>query len=84
MMLSALYNHMAEGYCSLAEEKAKRAILLAPEKKCNHTLLRMAQGGSQMDWNFENQSKRIDFYKKFVVANPLIELYIKHKMCECI
>ncbi len=73
MMLAGLYNHMADGYRSMAEEKSKRAIYLSPEKKCNHTLLRMAQAGSQMDWNFENHSKRIDFYKEFVTSNPKIE-----------
>lgn len=73
MMLANLYNHMADGYHSLAEAKAKRAIELEPEKKSNHTLLRMAQNGTQMDWNFENRSKRIDYYKKFVDSNPTIE-----------
>ncbi len=73
MMLADLYNHMATGYLGLAEDKAKRAIKLEPDKTYNHSLLRMAQKGSQMDWNFENRSKRIDYYKKFVEANPSIE-----------
>ncbi len=73
MLLADLYNHMADGYRYMTEIKAKRAIELEPEKKYNHSLLRMAQQGSQMDWNFENRSKRIDYYKKFVKANPSIE-----------
>ena len=73
MILADLYNHMADGYRYMTEIKAKRAIELEPEKKYNHSLLRMAQQGSQMDWNFENRSKRIDYYKKFVKANPSIE-----------
>ena len=73
MLLADLYNHMADGYHCLAEAKAKRALELEPDKKYNHTLLRMAQKGSQMDWNFENRSKRIEYYKKFVDANPFIE-----------
>lgn len=73
MVLARLYNHMAEGFRHLAEVQAKRAIELAPEKKYNHTLLRMAQQGNQMDWNFENHSKRIDYYKAFVTKNPFIE-----------
>ena len=73
MILADLYNHMAAGYRYMTEIKAKRAIELEPEKKYNHSLLRMAQQGSQMDWNFENHSKRIDYYKKFVKANPSIE-----------
>jgi len=73
MVLARLYNHMAEGFRHLAEMQAKRAIELVPEKKYNHTLLRMAQQGSQINWNFENHSKRIDYYKDFVKNNPFIE-----------
>ena len=73
MLLADIYNHMAEGYEHLTEVKAMRAIELEPDNKYNHSLLRMAQKGSQMDWNFENRAKRIEYYKKFVDANPLIE-----------
>ncbi len=72
-VLADLYNYMADSYRYLAEIKAKKAIELAPDKKYNHTLLRMAQQGKQMDWNFDNNSRRINYYKKFVNTNPSIE-----------
>ena len=72
-MLAYLYNHMAEGYRYLAGEKAKKSIAIEPDKKTTHTVLRMAEQGSQIDWNFENKSKRINYYKKFVKENPSVE-----------
>lgn len=70
MMLSWLYNSMADSYRCKAEKYAKIAIRTAPERKYNHTLLRMAQQGNQLDWNFSNRSKRIDYYKRFVKEYP--------------
>lgn len=73
MVLADLYNHMADGYRYRAEEKAKRAIGLEPEVKYHHTLLRMAQQGCQIDWNFENHTRRIEYYKTFVAEHPEYE-----------
>ncbi len=72
-VLSALYNHMADGYRYMAEIKAKKAIELEPEKKYHHTLLRMAEQGNQIDWNFENHTKRIDYYFKFVSEHSVYD-----------
>lgn len=73
MILADLYMHMVDVYRYYAEMKAKRAIELRPGKKYNHSLLRMAQQGKQMDWNYENRSGRIEYYKNFVKDNPNIE-----------
>jgi transcriptional regulator with XRE-family HTH domain len=72
-LLADLYNHMADGYRFKAECSAKEAIAIDPEKKYNHSLLRMAQQGSIPDWNYANHSKRIAFYQNFVSEHPNYE-----------
>lgn len=72
-ILAELYISMADGYRSLAEMQAIRAIELAPEEKYNHSLLRMAQQGTLLDWNLTNHTKRINYYKEFVKKHPLYE-----------
>ncbi|MGI5894712.1 MAG: helix-turn-helix domain-containing protein [Candidatus Merdivicinus sp.] len=69
-LLAELYNHMADGFRRKAEYCAEIAIQLDPDKKWNHSLLRMAQQGSILDWNFSNHSKRIAFYQNFVKEHP--------------
>lgn len=72
-ILADLYNHMADGCRRRAEKWAKEAIRLEPDKDYYHALLRMAQQGAQMDWNFKNQAKRIAYYQKFVREHPSVE-----------
>lgn len=69
-VLSELYNHAADGYRKKAEHYAKIAIELEPDNKWNHSLLRMAQQGSILDWNFANHAKRIAYYKDFLKEHP--------------
>ncbi len=69
-VLAELYNHMADGYRAKAETAALEAIQLDPGNKYNHSLLRMAQQGSVLDWYLSNHSKRIAYYKQFVKEHP--------------
>lgn len=69
-LLAELYNHMADGCRIRAEYWAKEALRLEPEYKWNHSLLRMAQQGAILDWNYANRAKRIAFYQQFVKEHP--------------
>lgn len=72
-LLADLYNHRADGCRTKAEQYAKEAIRLEPENKYHHSLLRMAQQGTLLDWNFSNHSRRIAYYQQFVKEHPTYE-----------
>ncbi len=69
-MLAELYNQQADGYRIKAEETAKEALELEPEKKDNHSALCQAAGGVLWDWCCSNHTRLIDYYRDFVGAHP--------------
>lgn len=69
-LLSELYCHMAGGYREKAAHNAREALRLDPDDKWNHSLLRMAEDGSLLDWNFSNHTKRILYYRCFLREHP--------------
>ena len=69
-LLSELYCHMAGGYREKAAHNAREALRLDPDDKWNHSLLRMAEDGSLLDWNFSNHTKRILYYRRFLREHP--------------
>lgn len=69
-LLAELYNHMAEGFRSRAEEAAKEAIDLRPREKDNLDALTWAMGGALADWNFANHSRLIAYWQDYVEKYP--------------
>ena len=69
-LLAELYNHMAEGFRSRAEEAAKEAIDLRPREKDNLDALTWAMGGALADWNFANHSRLIAYWQAYVEKYP--------------
>ena len=69
-MLADLYNQRADGYRSLAESFARRALAAEPYKKDNHCALCHAAHGAIADWNIANHHELIAFYQRFVQKHP--------------
>ncbi|MBQ8160249.1 MAG: helix-turn-helix domain-containing protein [Clostridia bacterium] len=70
-LLAHLYHHRMETYARKAGALAQQAIRMAPEKKSCQWLLQKAEGGAPWDWNVENRSKVIDFYKQVIAEDHL-------------
>ncbi len=71
-LLAHLYHHRMDAMARKTAKYAKEAIMQAPEKKDCQWLLEEAVGGVCWDWNIENHSKIIDFYKE-VINNDKVE-----------
>ncbi len=69
-MLADLYNQRADGYRSLAADLARRALVVEPYKKDNHSALCRAAHGAVADWNIANHHDLIAFYQRFVQKHP--------------
>ncbi len=69
-MLADLYNQRADGYRSLAADLARRALVVEPYKKDNHSALCRAAHGAVADWNIANHHDLIAFYQRFVQEHP--------------
>ena len=65
-VLANLYYHRMESCSRRAAAWARKATLMAPEKKDCQWLLQKAEGGTAWDWNIANHSKTIDFYKSVI------------------
>lgn len=65
-MLACLYNQQAISYRMTAAECAKEAIVYEPDKKYNHSQLRLAWNGADRDWYASNHSELIAFYVDFI------------------
>ena len=70
-LLAHLYHHRMESDAKRVSKYARKAILIAPEKKECQWLLQKAEGASSWDWNIANHTEVIDFYKQ-VIENDSI------------
>lgn len=68
-LLAQLHNHVASHHHSMAEDYAKQALAVDPEKKSNHSALNIASEGWVPDWCCMNHREMIDYYKDFVRAH---------------
>ena len=71
-LLAHLYWHSMDAMARKATKYAKKAIMLAPEKKDCQWILSQATNDAVWDWNIANNSQNIDFYKS-VIENDKLE-----------
>ena len=71
-LLAQLYHHRMEADSKKVSKYAREAILLAPEIKECQWLLQKAEGASRWDWNIENHTGVIDFYKRVIENDKII------------
>jgi transcriptional regulator with XRE-family HTH domain len=69
-LLAQLHIHRSDEHRELASQYARDALILDPDKKCNHNALQGAEKGVIFDWNWSNHHKLIEYYKNFVQNNP--------------
>lgn len=70
-VLAHLYHYRMESDAQKVSKYAREAIMLKPEVKDCQWLLQMAEGERAWDWNVDNHSSLIDFYKN-VIENDKI------------
>lgn len=71
-LLAHLYHHRMLSDARKVSKYAREAILLAPEVKECQWLLQKAEGAVSWDWNVNNRTSVINFYKR-VIENDHIE-----------
>ena len=71
-LLAHLYHHRMLSDARKVSKYAREAILLAPEVKDCQWLLQKAEGAVSWDWNVDNRTSVIEFYKR-VIENDHIE-----------
>ena len=70
-LLAHLYWHNMDANARKAAKYSKEAIMLAPEKKDCQWILCQATNGAVWDWNIQNHSKLIDFYKEVIESDKI-------------
>lgn len=65
-LLAQLYHHRMEADARRVSRFAREAVSAAPEKKECQWLLQRAEGSAAWDWNCENHSRVIDFYRQVI------------------
>lgn len=65
-LLAHLYHHRMESDGRKVSKFAREAILLAPEIKECQWLLQKAEGANRWDWNVDNHTGIIEFYKTVI------------------
>ena len=71
-LLAHLYHHRMLSDARKVSKYAREAILLAPEIKECQWLLQKAEGAVSWDWNVNNRTSVIEFYKR-VIKNDNVE-----------
>ena len=71
-LLAHLYHHRMLSDARKVSKYAREAILLAPEVKECQWLLQKAEGAVSWDWNVNNRTSVIEFYKR-VIENDHVE-----------
>ena len=71
-LLAHLYHHRMESDARKVSKYAREAISLAPEIKDCQWLLQKAEGAFAWDWNVNNRTSVIEFYKR-VIKNDNVE-----------
>ena len=69
-LLAYLYWHRMNSYAQKVRRWAKESIRMAPGEKGNQWMLTMAEGHACWDWNMNNHTAAIEFYKELAAANP--------------
>ena len=70
-VLANLYYHRMESYSRRAAAWARKATLMAPEKKDCQWLLQKTEGSAPWDWDACHHSKSIDFFKQVIEENRI-------------
>ncbi len=70
-ILANLYHHRMTSDARKVSKYARRAILADPAKKDCQWLLQKAEGAHIWDWNIENHTAVIDFYKKVIESDSV-------------
>ena len=65
-LLAELYHHRMMSDAKKVSKYAREAIMIDPSKKGCQWLLQKAENHVAWDWNFENHTKAIDFYKEVI------------------
>lgn len=65
-LLANLYHHRIESDSRKVSRYAREAIKISPEIKDCQWLLQKAEGANCWDWNIDNHSDIIDFYKEVI------------------
>lgn len=69
-LLAYLYWHRMNSFAQKVRRWAKESIRMAPGEKGNQWMLNMAEGHAYWDWNMNNHTPAIEFYKELAAANP--------------
>lgn len=69
-LIAYLYWHRMNSYAKKASRYAKDAIRLSPYEKGCQWVLQKAAGHVAWDWNINNHSKAVEFYRELVKENP--------------
>lgn len=70
-LLAHLYHHRMEADSRKVSKYAREAILLAPQIKECQWLLQKAEVASCWDWNIDNRTDVIDFYKTVIESDRI-------------
>lgn len=73
-LIAYLYWHRMFSAAREVRRYAREAIRKAPGEKVCQYMLNMAEGHAGWDWNMNNHSKAIDFYRQIVEDNPEVRL----------
>ena len=70
-LLANLYYHRMESFSRRAAAWARKAVLMAPEKKDCQWLLQKTEGAAAWDWDAAHHSKAIDFFKQVIESDTV-------------
>lgn len=70
-LLAHLYHHRMEADSKRVSRYAREAIRIAPEIKDCQWLLQRAEWASCWDWNIDNRTAVIDFYKEVIESDKV-------------
>ena len=69
-LIAYLYWHRMNSEGVKAARYAKEAIARNPDEKCCQWILSKAENHAVWDWNMDNHTKAIDFYRELVKSRP--------------
>ena len=73
-LLAFLYWHRMDMYAKKTEACAKDAVRLSPNEKGCQWMLQKSAGDAVWDWNIDNHSASVDFWRGMVEENPGMRL----------
>ena len=73
-LLAYLYWHRMESFGRKAGHYAKEGVRMNPGVKCSQWVLIKTNGHVSWDWNMNNHTDAIDFYRELVEKNPTLRL----------